>query len=168
MELNRSKQMSQKSMQIDESLEEKLWSVSNENPLDKDTCNQIIDYLLAGLSDYLQQPLNLAGDNWLDGDAFSTTFRGVIAPQDPFRITFVGTLGMETIGKERTPRASASLFLFGDHYRLSAGAPNRSFIEVFYERGQNNFGQWRSLGWEIDEFDEYEDIVEDEYYYRGA
>ena len=151
-------------MQINKALEEKLWSVSNENPLDKEICDWIIDYLLARLSDYIKQPLELVGDNWMHETAFSATFRGAVAPQAPFRITFVGPLGMQTIGDESIPHASASLFLFGDHHRLSAGAQNRSFVELVYEKGENNVGQWQSLGWQIDEFDEFKNIVEDKYY----
>jgi hypothetical protein len=44
--------------EINQELENKLWSVSSEKPLDKETCNKIIDYLLARLSDYLQPLLD--------------------------------------------------------------------------------------------------------------
>ena len=155
-------------MKVDQALEEKLWSVTREKPLDQETSDRIIDYLLARLSDFLQQPLEIVGENRMHETAFSTTIRGAIAPQEPFRITFVGALGMQVIDKEFGPHYSATLFLFGDHHRLSAGTPNRSVIELFYERDADNIGRWQSSGWEIDEFDEYEDIVEDEYYYKES
>lgn len=143
-------------MEVNETLERKLWTVSRDNPLDKNACDLTIDYLLARLSAYIQQPLELTGENWLDGDAFSADFRGAIAPRNAFNITYAGILGMETIGEERAPHVSASLFLFGNHHRLAAGQQNRSFIELVYERRENNAGYWRSLSWQIDEFDEFE------------
>jgi len=153
-------------MQIDTLLEEKLWSVSSENYLEQETCNQIVDYLLTRLSDYLKQPLELIGDTGCGEDAFSAAFRGTIAPNDVFRISYAGTLGMQVIDEEFGPHYSALLFLFGDHHRLTAGQSNRSYIYLEYQQKENNIGQWYSHGWGIDEFDEYEDIIEVEYYYK--
>ena len=148
-------------MQINQALEEKLWSVTREKPLDKETCDRIIDYLLARLSDYLQQPLELVGDNWLDETAFSADFVGEIAPRDVFHISYVGTLGMDTFGDKDELHIGAWLFLFGDKHRITAGQTNRSFIYLIYERRNDSTGEWKSHGWQIDEFDE--NIVEDEY-----
>lgn len=153
-------------MEVNSALEESLWSASREKLFDRETYNQLIDYLLSRLGNYLQTPLEVVGDNCIEDGFFSTTFRGIITPREVFRLSFVGPLGVDFIGEEDTPHYSASLFLFGDHNRLSAGQPDRSYIELIYEKRGNNIGEWKSLGWEIDEFDEYEDIVEDEYYYK--
>lgn len=150
-------------MEVNEALEEKLWSVSSENHLEQETCDRIIDYLLARLSDYLQARLKLDGDNWLNGDSFSTEFHGIVEPSEVFRISYVGTLGMQVIDEELGPHISAWLFLFGDHHRLTAGQPNRSYIYLEYRRKENSIGQWHSYGWGIDEFDEYEDVFEYKY-----
>lgn len=154
-------------MEVNKALEEKLWSVSSKNYLDKETCDRIIDYLLARLSDYLKRPLELTSDTGCDGDALSADFRGKIASDDVFHISYVGTLGMQIIDEELGPHYSAWLFLFGSHHRLTAGQSNRSYIYLEYQRKENNFGQWHSYGWGIDEFDEYEDIIEDEHYYKA-
>lgn len=146
-------------MQVNTLLEEKLWSVSSENHLDKETYNRIINYLLARLSDYLQTPLELVGDNWMHETAFSADFRGVISPKEAFCITLGGTLGMQLIGDEDKPHVHANLYLFGSGYRLTAGKSNRSFI--YMEYNQMNDRNWHSFGWAIDEFDEYENIEED-------
>ena len=155
-------------MQINKALEERLWSVSFENPLDKEACDQIIDYLLTRLSDYLQQPLTHINDNWLDGDAFGADFIGTVAPFEAFHISYVGMLGMQTIGDEAIPNVSASLFLFGDHQRLSAKQSNKSLVEFIYERDVSNVGRWQSFGWNIDEFDQFEDIIESEYHHKES
>lgn len=153
-------------MNVNKLLEEKLWSVSREKLLDQETSDRIIDYLLARLSDYLQQPLTLVGDNWLNETAFSADFVGAIAPRDVFRISYVGTLGMTTFGDKDEPHVGAWLFLFGDKHRITAGQLNRSFIYLEYERKNDNIGVWKSRGWQIDEFDEFEDIVEEEYHHN--
>jgi len=148
-------------MEVNKSLEEKLWSISSDNHLDKETCDQIIDYLLARLSDYLQTPLELVGDNWIDGDAFSTDFRGVISPKEAFGITLGGTLGMELIDDDYGINTSVNLYLFGSSHRLTAGINSLIYLE--YIKGKNDVGDWVSHGWAIDEFDEYEDIEESEF-----
>ena len=153
-------------MNINIELENKLWSVSSENHLNKETYDRIIDYLLARLSDYLQTPLQLVGHNRIHETAFSTTFRGSISPKEVFHISFVGTLGMQVIDDEYGISTSADLYLFSDGHRLTAGQKDRSYIYLEYIRDNNSYGNWVSHGWEIDEFGEYEDIVEDEYYYR--
>lgn len=155
-------------MQLNTPLEKKLWSVSHDNPLNKETCNQIIDYLLARLSEYLRQPLELVGENWMHETAFSADFIGAIAPRDVFRISYVGTVGMQLIGEDNKPHAMAWLFLFGDKHRLIAAEPDRSFIYLDYERNTDNTGTWKSRGWHIDEFDEFENINEDDYYYKKS
>ena len=155
-------------MQADKALEAKLWSLSRQKILAREVYVQIIDYLLARLSTYSQQPLEFVGDHCIEEGFFGTTFRGAITPQEAFQITYIGPLGVDFIGDEDVPQYSASLFVFGGHYRISAGKPDRSFIELVYEKGENNVGRWRSLGWQIDEFDEYEGIVENEYYYKES
>lgn len=95
-------------MDTNKSLEEKLRNVSSAKALDREICNQIIDYLLSRLGGYLQQQLRLIGENKTHKDSFSTTFRGVITPQDPFRISFVGILGMGMNYDEDKPHYSAS------------------------------------------------------------
>lgn len=155
-------------MQVNKAIEERLWSVSPENTLDKKTCDEIIDYLLARLSDCLQQPLKIVGDNWLDRTAFSADFVGAVAPRDVFRISYVGTLGMTTFGDKDELHVGAWLFLFGDKHRITAGQPNRSFIYLIYERKNDNIGEWQSHGWQIDGCEEYENIIEEEYHYKES
>jgi len=74
---------------------------------------------------------------------------------------------MQVIDESFGSHTSAWLFVFGDHHRPTAGQPNRSYIYLEYQRKESGFGQWHSHGWGIDEFDEYEDIVEDGYYYEA-
>lgn len=150
-------------MEINRTIEQRLWKVSPINHLDKDSSDQIIEYLLGSLSVYLKQPLKLVGENWLHEGSFSADFVGAIMPYEPFRITFVGTLGMQLIGDEFIPHVSAWLFPFGDHQRLTAGESNRSFISFSYVRDSSSVGAWQSHGWQIDEFHEFEEIDEKEF-----
>lgn len=150
-------------METNTLLEQKMWSITRPNPLDRESFIGVIDYLFARLSEHLQQPLTVIGEDTVNEDSFSRSFRGVIAPPEPFRITFVGVTGMDLIGDKFEPHISASLFLFGDHIRLTAEQPNRSYIELSYERNRNNTGRWCSLGWKIDEFEEFEDINEEDF-----
>lgn len=146
-------------MNINTELEEKLWSVSGKNPLDEETRRRIIEYLFKSLSTYINQPLEVIGEDAVDENSFCRSFRGEVAGK-PFQITFVGVLGMQLVDDEYGISASANLYLFGSHHRLTAGQADRSYIGLDYRRGENNVGQWHSNGWEIDEFDEYEDITE--------
>jgi hypothetical protein len=150
-------------MEVNSALEEKLWKITRPNPLDKNEFVEIIDYLFKHFCNYLQQPLEVIGEDYIDDDAFCRSFRGEIVPSEPFKITYVGVIGMQLIGDNYEPHTSANLYLFGNHQRLTAGQPERSYIYLEYQRKENNIGQWHSQGWEIDEFDEYEDIVEDEF-----
>jgi hypothetical protein len=149
--------------EINQELENKLWNISDENPLDKETCNKIIDYLLARLGDYLQMPLEPVGDNWIDYNCFSTDFRQKnISKQKPFNMKFGGTLGMELVGDESYPNTSINLYLFGSGQRLTTEL--NSYIYMEYAKQNAGFGTWVSHGWTIDEFDEFEDIEESEFY----
>jgi hypothetical protein len=150
--------------EINQELENKLWSVSDEKPLDKETCDKIIDYLLARLSDYLQTPLELAdNENWLDYNCFSTNFREKnILRWKPFDITFGGTLGMQLVGDESYPHTSINIYVFGNGQRLSTGL--NSYIYMEYAKQNTNFGSWTSHGWTTDEFEEFEDVAESWFY----
>ncbi|MDQ3321088.1 MAG: hypothetical protein M3525_01330 [Acidobacteriota bacterium] len=150
-------------MEVNKVLEEKLWNITRPNPLDKSEFAEIIEYLFKRFSDYLQQSLEVIGIDYMDEDSFCRSFRGEIASGEPFKITYVGVIGMETIGDDYEPHTSANLYLFGNHHRLAAGQSDRSYIYLEYQQGENGVGNWISHGWEIDEFDEYEDIVEDEF-----
>lgn len=149
-------------MEINLELENKLWSISNETNLDKATCNEIIDYLLARLSDYLKTPLKLSEENWLEGNSFNSEFEGILQP-NIFHISFVGTLGMQIINEKLGASISTWLFLFGNHFRLTAGQSNRSYIYFEYKRKEERYGEWESFGWQIDEFDEFDNVIEGNY-----
>ncbi len=149
-------------MEANRELENKLWSVSSENPLDEQTCKLIIDYLFKTLIEYLKQPLEIIGEDFVTETSFCRSFRGEIA-NTPFQITYVGVIGMQLIDDEFGTHTSANLYLFGSHHRLTAGQPDRSYIYLEYQKGENGVGNWISRGWEIDEFDEYEDIIESEF-----
>ncbi len=148
-------------MEVNQELENKLWGISDENPLDKETCDKIIDYLLARLSDYLQTPLKLSDENWLENNSFSSEFRGELQTK-AFHISFTGTMGMQILVGNK-PHISTWVFLFGDHFRLVAGQSDRSYIQLDYNKDGGNYGKWESFGWQIDEFDEYEDIEEKDF-----
>jgi hypothetical protein len=148
--------------EVNQELENKLWSISDENPLDKETGDKIIDYLLARLGDYLQTNLELIGDNWFDETAFSTDFREKKCSLNSFDIKLGGTLGMELVGDESYPHTSINLYLFADGQRLKTGI--NSYIYMEYAKQDSNFGKWISYGWQEDEFEEFEDIEESEFY----
>lgn len=146
-------------------LEKKLWSVTKENPLNK-THIDSLDYLVKRLEKFLQVKLLL---NTFEGDdidgGFCWTFRADLPENNsftPFFISFNGVIGMELNYDENKPHYSASLFLFGNGQRLFT-KDNKSYIELFYEKKSNNPGEWRSLGWQEDEFWEFEDVEEDSY-----
>lgn len=144
-------------------LENRLWSISDENLLDKETGNKIIDYLLARLSDYLQTSLEIVGDNWFDENSFSTDFKEKnIFRLKSFDIKIGGTMGMQLIGDEGRPHTSTNLYLFGSGERLATKV--NSYIYMEYVKQDSDFGNWVSYGWEEDEFEEYEDIEESEFY----
>lgn len=63
-------------MQIDTLLEEKLWKITRPNPLDKNEFVEIIEYVFKRLSGYLQQSLEVIGEDYIDDDAFCRSFRG--------------------------------------------------------------------------------------------
>jgi hypothetical protein len=148
-------------MEVNQELENKLWSITRPNPINQEDFKQIIDYLFKSLSAFLQQPLEVIGEDFVDEDSFCRSFRGSISPENVFKITYVGVIGLELIGDNFKPHISANLYLFANHFRLTAGQTDRSYIYLEYILSKYNVGEWKSEGWEIDEFDEYEDIDED-------
>ncbi len=151
-------------MQINQELEDKLWSISAENPLDKEVGNKIIDYLLARLSDYLQTPLEMADDeNWFDYNCFSTNFREKNKLRlTTFDIKLGGTLGMQLVGDKSYPHTSINLYLFGGEQRLTTEI--YSYIYMEYVKQASDYGNWVSYGWTMDEFDEFDDVTESWFY----
>ena len=63
-------------MNVNRALEEKLWKITRPNPLGRNELVEIIDYLFQNLGDYLQQPLEKIGEDFIDKDAFCCSFRG--------------------------------------------------------------------------------------------
>ena len=150
-------------MQVNLELEKKLWSITRPNLLNKNEFKEIIDYLFDRLNSFLQQTLEVIGEDFIDDDSFCRSFKGFITPTDVFKITFVGVIGVETIGDDFKPHTSANLYLFGNHERLTAGQPNVSYIYLEYIKNTNEIGNWVSQGWMLDEYEEYQDIVENEF-----
>jgi hypothetical protein len=150
-------------MEVNQELENKLWSITRPSPVDQDDFNKVIDYLFNRLSAFLQQPLEVIGEDTVDDDSFCRSFRGSIAPNNVFNITYVGLIELGLVGDEFKPHVNAWIFLFGDHFRLTAGQPDRSYVELVYDKVYENKGKWRSLGWMIDEFEQHEDIDEGEF-----
>jgi hypothetical protein len=149
--------------EVNQELENKLWSITRPNPINQDDFKQIIDYLFKRLSSFLQQPLEVIGEDSVDEDSFCRSFRGNISPNDVFKITYVGLIELGLVGDKFQPQVNAWIFLFGDHFRLTAGQPDRSYVELVYDKLTENKGSWRSLGWMIDEFGQHEDIDEDKF-----
>ncbi len=150
-------------MQVNTLLEEKLWKITRPNPLDKNELVEIIEYVFKRLSGYLQQPLEVIGQDALSEDSFCRSFRGEIVPNDPFKITYVGLLELGLVGDDFKPHINAWIFLFGEHHRLTAGEPAQTYVEFVYDKIDEKSGNWRSLGWMEDEFGQYEDIEESEF-----
>lgn len=150
-------------MGINKLLEEKLWSITRPNPLNQKEFVEIIEYLFVRLSEYLRRPLEVTGEDAVHEDSFNRSFRGEISPVDPFRITFVGILELGLVGDGFRPHINAWIFLFGDGFRLTAGETDRSYTEFVYDKINNTTGRWRSLGWMIDEFGQFEGGSEEDF-----
>jgi len=151
-------------MQVNKTLEEKLWSVSSNNHLDKSYIESL-NYLVRRLENCLQTNLfvNTYQDE-VDEEGFCWTFKADVSKHlfQPFCISFNGVIGMSLNYDEDKPHYSASLFLFGGGHRLTT-KNNESYIELFYEKQPDGTGEWRSLGWQEDEFWEFEDVEENTY-----
>jgi hypothetical protein len=150
--------------EVNQELENKLWSISDETPLDI-TSLSAIKYLVKRLEGYLQSKLILnTSQDEISEEGFCWTFKSanINAFLQPFSITFNGIIGMQTNLDVNTPHYCASLFLFGDKIRLIS-KDEKSYIELFYEKQSNGIGEWRSLGWQEDEFGEFEDVEEETY-----
>lgn len=148
-------------MKVNESLEQKLWSITRPNPLDRETFIQVVNYVFNRLREHLQQPLEIVGEDTINEDSFSRSFRIATVPHNPFEITFVGLLELGLVGDEFKPHINAWVFLFGSHHRLIAGQPSRSYTEFVYDKIDVAKGQWRSLGWMLDDYGQFESIEED-------
>lgn len=150
-------------MEVNKVLEERLWKITRPNPLDKNEFVEIIEYLFKRFSSYSQQPLEVIGEDSINEDSFCRSFRGEIAPSEVFKITYVGLLELGLVGDDFKPHINAWIFLFGEHFRLTAGEPSQSYIEFVYDKIDEKSGNWRSLGWMTDEFGQFEDIEEDKF-----
>jgi hypothetical protein len=151
-------------MEVNKELEEKLWSASSENHLGKSSIESL-NYLVRRLENYLQTNLfvNTYQDE-VDEESFCWTFKANISEHlfQPVGISFNGIIGMGLDYDQDKPHYSASLFLFGNGHRLTT-KNNKSYIELFYEKQPDGTGEWRSLGWQEDEFWEFEDVGENTY-----
>jgi hypothetical protein len=144
-------------------IEQKLWNVSPEKPLLKQDCEEIINYLFGSLKDYLKLPIEIIEPSAIDLNSFCCTFRSTPLG-GPLRLTFLGIMGMQLIGETSIPNVQATIFLFSQGKRLVLSEPLRSIFELVYERIDDISGAWRTLGWDQDEFGEYEEIDENEFY----
>ena len=148
--------------EVNQELENKLWRITRPNSINQDDLRSIIDYLFERLSSCLKEPLEVIGKDSLDEDSFCRSFRGSLS-SEIFKITYVGLLELTLVGDNFKPQINAWIFLFGDHFRLTAGQSDRSYLELVYDKFSENKGNWRSLGWMNDEFGQHEDIKEDEF-----
>lgn len=171
-------------MQINQHFEERLWSVSYEKPLDAEIGTQIVDYLFARLSSFLQNPIEPIENYGEIDSGFCVNFRDVINNPNIFHIalgekvgmefleagntlTFGGTLGMQFIDEDFGSHTSANIYLFGNHQRLilkDHGNVQDNYIYLDYARDKNNIGNWVSRGWKMDEFWEWEGIEEADFF----
>jgi hypothetical protein len=148
-------------MEVNQEPEDKLWSISDENPPGIGA----IKYLVKRLESYLQSKLILnTYQDEISEEGFCWTFKSdnINAFFSTFSMTFNGIIGMQTNLDGNTPHYCAGLFLFGDKIRLIS-KDEKSYIELFYEKQSNGIGEWRSLGWQEDEFGEFEDVEEETY-----
>jgi len=151
-------------MKVNLELENKLWSVSSENHLNRSHIESL-NYLVRRLENYLQTNLfvNTYQDE-VNEQGFCWTFRANISKHffQSLGISFNGIIGMALNYDEDKPHYSASLFLFGGGHRLTT-KNKKSYIELYYEKQPNGTGEWHSLGWQEDEFWEFEDVEENTY-----
>jgi len=49
-------------------------------------------------------------------------------------------------------------FLFGNIFRLTAGNPNQSYVELYMTKLMKKSEEMNSSGWMIDEFGQFENI----------
>lgn len=152
-------------MQVNELLEQRLWSVSRHKSTDKQEFVEALNYLVKRFGAYLQLSLEVSCEtDAVNENSFCWAFNGTVISNLPLELTVNGVIGMDMNYDEDKPIYSASLFLFSNHQRLITNTkPNRSYIELLYERGKDNIGQWRSLDWRTDDYGEFEDVEEDSY-----
>jgi hypothetical protein len=144
--------------EVNQELENKLWSVSDDRRL-TDASVEAIKYLVKRFENFLQIKLILNTHiDEIDEQGFCWTFKSdnSINFLQPFAISLNGVIGMSFNYDENLPHYSASVFLFGDRHRLIS--KHDSYIEFFYEKQIDETGKWVSLGWQEDEFGEFEDV----------
>ena len=130
-----------------------LWG---SRPLTEADGRDVVMRLVSRLTDFLHQDIDVVDFNLVDDESFTCRVAGRSRFGGPLALEWWGILGMEPI--EGAPHVSGTLFLYSMGQRLGMAAPKGSTIELVYERSSEGGGAWRSLGWVVDTYDEWEGI----------
>ncbi len=149
-------------MKSEISVEEKIWRISVDLKHSHKEWLEIVTYLIKTLEDYLQEPIEVLDqgieESIVDDEAICCSICSSISLHQRFGIAWQGRLGIDIINSK--PVISVSLFLFSHNKRLCVAGHMGSYMEIIYEKIENNQGAWRSLGWLEDIYGEFENITE--------
>lgn len=138
---------------MNKELENKLWSRSIGS---EQEWNDVIQYLISGLSTMLGQEVALQRIDLLDLDAFSCAIRGRHPVGGGLQIEWCGVLGMEPIKEQSL--VTASLFVFSMGHRIQVAGQSGSTIDFHFEQRPDGPGEWVCLGWKEDVYGEWEAV----------
>lgn len=129
-----------------------------EKILTLDEWASLVYFLLNTLSDHFGQAFNIIAADTVDEESFSCWIHSSKSFGGPLSLMWLGKLGMETIGDERIPHVSATLFLFSQDKRLNIPNYESSYFYLSYEHSHKNKGKWELGEWLEDIYGEYDYI----------
>ena len=137
--------------------EEKLISNSGVNKKYSDYLAEewiaIVNCLILKLDEFFGGKLIYREDDLKDvGNGFCIEF-STKPCLGPLNIYLKGTLGADILGDNEELRISAVFFIYSGESKLSA-PNNKSYSELEYKKCEFG-GNWESLGWKYDEYDEF-------------
>jgi len=134
-------------------LEHMLWS---QQLLPEAAWKEIALYLVSRLTDFLGQEVDLVDLELVDEGSFTGRIVSRSRIGGPLAIEWWGVLGMERV--EGEPYVSATLFMYSMKQRLGIESPKGSAIEIVFERRSGGVAAWRSLGWVVDIYGEWNHV----------
>jgi hypothetical protein len=145
-------------------LEEKLWAAGSGQTNDEAAWREIIDSLLAEFRDLLSADFEIDPDLKIDParSQFHVWIWSKPAPIAPLSVTWSALLAGSPVGDADSNDSfvvTVDLFLFHEAgKRRLYTYDGLHFLQFVFDRQTAEQGGWRSLGWQKDEWGEWENL----------
>lgn len=134
-------------------LDQKLFACHLDGPYSESDWREILDHVVAKLSDFLEQPVSTS-DVAIYPDGFAADIQCQKAFGGLLDISWFGRVGVTVLGKKEVTDLSAWLFFRGFSERL-VSIDGKSHLYLSYRERISGVYEWQAE-WDVDEFGEFE------------